>query len=278
MGRLRCYALAFVVLLSGGRSLAQLSPPNEAGVSMGHLQFIVKDVEASNDFWIKVGGTPARLASVEAVKFPGVIILFQQGEPSGGTAGSTVNHVGFSVPNVEAATAKWQAAGLKVLPGRVSHGECYILTPDALTKIEILEDPSLKVPIAFQQIHFYLAETGPNSGTTAEIENWYVKTFGAKHSTFLTAEGKPRPGAADLPGVSLRFAKSETPTVSIKGRTLGQIGFEVKDLKSFCKKARASGLKFDSPYEKRRDLGVSRARLTDPWGTPIELTEGLDRL
>jgi hypothetical protein len=34
------------------------------------------------------------------------------------------------------------------------------------------------------------------------------------------------------------------------------------------------GVKFDSPYQKNAD-GIATATLTDPWGTSIELTEGL---
>ena len=34
------------------------------------------------------------------------------------------------------------------------------------------------------------------------------------------------------------------------------------------------GVVFDELYAEGRD-GVGRARLTDPWGTSIELTEGL---
>jgi hypothetical protein len=52
----------------------------------------------------------------------------------------------------------------------------------------------------------------------------------------------------------------------------------VKNLEAFCRKLEASGVKFDRPYTKVPQLGLSVAFLTDPWGTYIELTEGLDRL
>jgi hypothetical protein len=55
---------------------------------------------------------------------------------------------------------------------------------------------------------------------------------------------------------------------------LDHIGFEVKDLSAFCRKLEASGVKFDAPYAKDSS-GVARAMLTDPWGTSIELTEGM---
>jgi hypothetical protein len=37
-------------------------------------------------------------------------------------------------------------------------------------------------------------------------------------------------------------------------------------------------VKFDVTYRKIPALGLSLAFLTDPWGTYIELTEGLNRL
>jgi len=84
--------------------------------------------------------------------------------------------------------------------------------------------------------------------------------------------------AADVPGVNLSFTKAETPVVGTKGRALDHIGFEVKDLEAFCKKLEASGVKFDVTYRKVPALGIAVAFFTDPWGTYIELTEGLSRL
>jgi catechol 2,3-dioxygenase-like lactoylglutathione lyase family enzyme len=55
---------------------------------------------------------------------------------------------------------------------------------------------------------------------------------------------------------------------------LDHIGFEVINLKAFCGKLEANGVKLDAPYRTHAD-GVATAWLTDPWGTSIELTEGL---
>ena len=63
-----------------------------------------------------------------------------------------------------------------------------------------------------------------------------------------------------------------------KGRALDHIGFEVKDLEAFCKKLEAAGVKLDMPYRNIPALSLSIAFLTDPWGTNIELTEGMNRL
>jgi hypothetical protein len=62
--------------------------------------------------------------------------------------------------------------------------------------------------------------------------------------------------------------------VPTKGRRLDHIGFEVPNLEAFCKRLASMGVSFDVPYQKSTD-GVAHAMLTDPWGTSIELTEGL---
>ena len=86
-----------------------------------------------------------------------------------------------------------------------------------------------------------------------------------------------------IPGARLRLdaaalrAGQPGKTVPTKGRALDHIGFEVKHLESFCKKLQADGVKFDQPYSKTRHKSFASAELTDPWGTSIELTEGLNR-
>src|SRR5688572_25319936 len=58
--------------------LAQLAPPNKAGVSMGHLHYQVRDVEANKRFWIALGGTPDTVGDVVVVKFPDVLVFLAQ--------------------------------------------------------------------------------------------------------------------------------------------------------------------------------------------------------
>ncbi|HLK17824.1 MAG TPA: VOC family protein, partial [Bryobacteraceae bacterium] len=100
----------------------------------------------------------------------------------------------------------------------------------------------------------------------------YADTFGAipgKRGKF---------DAADLPGTNLSFTPNDAPQAPTKGRVLDHIGFEVQNLEAFTKKLEAAGVKFDVPYRKIPALNLSLAFLTDPWGTYIELTEGLNKL
>jgi hypothetical protein len=104
------------------------------------------------------------------------------------------------------------------------------------------------------------------------MQAWYVKTFGAKSRT-----GGAFP-AADLPGVALNFSPSPDPVVGTQGRAIDHIGLEIRNLEDFCKKLEADAIKFNSPYRKVPALGIAIAFFSDPWGTYIELTEGLDQI
>lgn len=263
--------------------VAQLSAPNPSGVAMGHLHYKVRDVEANKKFWIALGGKPAKLGTTEVVKFPGVLVMLDQGTPSGNTAESVVNHVAFRVQSLQ----KLEADGFKVerLAGYV--GVASIFTPEG-ERIELFDETAtnltftpddgkldpvadrhnrkLSVPVTFHHIHLYVPE-----GSEAKAKTWYAQTFGG------VAGKRYRYDAVDLPGINFNFSASPQALPALKGRMLDHIGLEVRNLEAFCRKLEASGVKFDVRYSKQPS-GLATAWLTDPWGTSIELSEGLDKL
>ena len=60
-----------------------------------------------------------------------------------------------------------------------------------------------------------------------------------------------------------------------KGRGIDHIGFEVKNLDAFVKNLEAKGVKMDAAVRQLPGTDLKIAFLTDPYGTYIELTEGL---
>ena len=206
--------------------------------------------------------------------------LFAGSDYSGLSEGAVVNHVAFRVPSFEA-LAK---SGIKVQRLEGFPGVGNTTTPEG-ERVELFEDAALNltftpdegkhsagsdrhnkpvsVPIAFHHIHLYV----PGDEHLA-AKAWYVRMFGGvggKRSNY---------DAVDLPGINLNFSEGPRPTVPTKGRMLDHVGFEIQDLPAFCRRLESLGVQFDRPYGKD-EAGAASARLTDPWGTSIELTEGL---
>src|SRR5712691_1919867 len=172
------YVLSLAALWQGG-TWAQLAKNNEMGVTLGHLHVIVPEREKETRSWLILGGQLGNNLTGDnvAIIFPGIVVLLGNGKNVGGSEGSVLDHVAFRVPNLEASMAKWRAAnwGLKEKSGPgTKPGQAFLLTSSQV-KVEILEDKSLKVPIVFDHIHFYVQEAG-----LPEEEAYYTKIFGAK--------------------------------------------------------------------------------------------------
>ena len=252
-------------IVATGPALAQAAPFNEQGVTMGHWHLNSRNVEANKKLFVALGGTAIKPGAFEIVRFPGIAVFLHQGPeaapPTGGTEGTVINHVGFLVPDVAAAVARWKAAGVPMEPGNNGRtDQAWVKTVDGL-KVEILEDKAQTVPIKHHHVHYYVP-----GAAIPEVQAWYAKHFGA-------VPGKRGSNqAGDIPGANLTFTKTDTPTVPTSGRVLDHIGFDVKDLVAFARKLEAAGVKLDRPVVARPD-GSKLAFTHDPWGTSIELNE-----
>lgn len=256
-------------------TMAQLPAPNRAGVSAGHDVLRSKDAEAANKFWQALGGQPVQFGGrLNLIKFPGVLLLTVGGgqgqgkaapnpaPPSelGGSEGSSLDFIGFSVNDLKASLAKWAESGIKPLPGGTAT-EVYLMSPDKI-KVRIREDKSLAAPIAADTIKMVV----PN---VAEAQAWYAKYMGAE----MVKRGNE--AVADIPGSSIVFEQAKGSAAPTKGRAFDRIGLEVVGLEAFAQKLEDAGVKFDSPYRKANGMNAAFAVFQDPFGTLIELSEGL---
>jgi catechol 2,3-dioxygenase-like lactoylglutathione lyase family enzyme len=245
-------------------ALAQIPAPNSSGVAWGHVHIKTDHIDAHKKFWKALfQQDPVRHGPLDVYQYPGGLLLLQKATSSGATEGSIVDHFGFAVPKLQPTLDRLKAAGARFDPPKADAKGVWVWGPDEV-KVELTVVPGMKQPLAAHHVHFW-------NNDVAGIQAWYVKTFGAKAGKRGNME------AADVPGMNLTFAVAKHPTVGTKGRVLDHIGFEVKDLEPFCRKLEASGVKFDVPYKKIPELGISLAFIADPWGTVIELTEGLDK-
>jgi catechol 2,3-dioxygenase-like lactoylglutathione lyase family enzyme len=274
-----------VALLAVGSAIASAQLLNgNARVRVGHYHLNVSSVDEHRKFWVDtLGGTPAKVGATEAVRFGDVLVVLRPQRPSGPTRGTTFDHIGLAVPNVPNFTKMVVGKGYQLTVGRELPGQkppdsgpsavygafSYLVGPDGV-KIELVTN---KEPNAPPIVHHHVHFTNPQY---VDMGQWYMKALDATL----------RPGqtdfffGADLPGIGymLNFFKWEMnePLVGTAGRAVDHVGFEVRNLDEFAKGLEGKGITVTKPYGRDATLGnVATVTMTDPWGTSIELTEGL---
>jgi catechol 2,3-dioxygenase-like lactoylglutathione lyase family enzyme len=282
-------AVVFVALLvaaPASNASAQLLAAKDGPIVYGHHHLNVTDMDAAKKFWVDaLGGVLVKVGpeNREIIKFPNALMLLRAQKPTGGSKGTTVDHIGFSVKDLRQVVDRMKASGFRmvtsseappnvkvqndigIVEGGPVSGIAYVMAPDDM-KVELVEMKAQAAPIASHHVHFF--------GMNKEMQAWYMKTFGAA----TLASANPAFVSASLPGLTMNFSPSQTPVAGTQGRAIDHIGFEVKNLEAFTKKLESQGIKLASPYRQVPALNISIAFITDPWGTYIELTEGLDKI
>ena len=282
--------LAVAAIAIAAPSHAQILVAGEGPVVYGHHHLNTTNMAAQKKFYVDtLGGTLKHIGAgsdreQDIIVFPNVLMFFRPMQaPTGGSIGTTVNHLGFSVNDIRPLVAKIKANGFKMITtdsvaatvkvtddiaaASPTTNIAFALGPED-TKVEFVEVKTQKAPIQLHHIHFF-------GQMNTEMQAWYAKVFGATknpanpNQAFVTDQ---------LPGVTLSFSPSTTPTVATQGRALDHIGFEVKDLELFTKRLEDAGIPLTVAYRKVDALGINIAFIKDPWGTNIEMTEGLDAI
>jgi predicted enzyme related to lactoylglutathione lyase len=281
------FLFVLVSLAQASTASAQLLAAKDGPIVYGHHHLNVTSVDEAKKFWVDaLGGVVVKIGTnnTEIVKFPNALIFMRAQKPTGGTKGTTVDHIAFSVQNLRQVVDRIKLGGFRivtaaeappnikvngdigVVEGGPVSGIAYAMAPDDV-KVELVEMKAQALPIASHHLHFF--------GMQKDVQAWYMQTFGAKE---LASANPAAFVSASLPGLTMNFAGSPTPVVGTQGRALDHIGFEVKNLEAFAKALEAKGIKLTVPYRQVPALGLSIAFFTDPWGTYIELTEGLDKV
>jgi predicted enzyme related to lactoylglutathione lyase len=279
--------LMLLVMAPASNASAQLLAAKDGPIVYGHHHLNVTNLDEAKKFWVDaMGGVLIKVGPEdrEIIKFPNALMLRRAQKPTAGSKGSTVDHIGFSVKNLRQVVDRIKAGGFRmvtsaeappnvkvqddigIVEGGPVSGIAYAMTSDDV-KVELVEMKAQAAPIASHHVHF--------AGMNKEMQAWYMQTFGA--ATLASAN----PAAfisASLPGLTMNFSPAQTAVAGTQGRAIDHIGFEVKNLEAFTKKLEAQGIKLASPYRSVPALGISIAFISDPWGTYIELTEGLDKI
>ena len=251
-----------------------------------NISVLTANLDEHKRFWINtLGGTPVRIGTStdEVIRFVRLLVFLRRQAPTGGSKTTTVNHVALQVPDIRAMLQTVRAAGYPIvtraeLPPAISVKDdlgdvadqnlysAFTMGPDN-AKVEFIENraapASMAGTIGVHHLHFFTQQV-------AEMKAWYAKALNAAPGRRGSFE------CADLPDVNLTFSASADPVIGTRGRVLDRVGFEVKGLPDVCRTLESKGIRLDRQCADVAGMKIATALVTDPWGTCIELTEGLE--
>ncbi len=208
-----------------------------------HMHLTAPDpVEGAEWYAEHFGGNMVRpdICMISDVLF----IFFKKEAGFPGSVGSGVDHIGFSVEDIDATMKKYEDAGVKILSGvRELPGLKIAFIEDPWgTKIEIVQDAD---HLGFHHIHLHSADA---DATVA----WYKDVFGGE--TFDSFKGLPIKGV-DYGNVLVMVQASGKEIAPTEGRAIDHLGFSTPELDAAADALKANGVKFSLnpvPYGKLR--------------------------
>lgn len=264
---MRLLSTAALALLIAAPAHAQLASFDDAGMTYGHVHLNVSDLELHKELWVEhFGGEIVERGPLTAIKFPSLILILTEREPTAGSQSTVMDHFGFKVRDIEPILDRWREAGLEVqaeFTGAEGFPNAYIMAPDGV-RLELQEDPEQVAEVEGYHVHFFTPDY-------EELMAWYVEMFGVEpfqRGTIATT--------ANAPGMNLSFGDSRTPRTASRGAAIDHIGFEFEDLEAAVARLEERGVELDVPVRDIPAIGLKIAFLTDPSGVYVELTEGLD--
>jgi catechol 2,3-dioxygenase-like lactoylglutathione lyase family enzyme len=229
------------VLNAGGRV-----PAATENLIYDHVHFGVPDIPKAVEWYAKyMGGQPGPAGEPnDRLLFGKTRFIFLKTENPQPSAGSAVDHIGISFPDVDAKMKEFEAAGIKIVqpvrdvPGLFKLG--FIEDPWG-TKIEIVQDPET---LGFHHVH--LRAPDPDAAL-----QWYLDNFGGERTKL-----KGRADALKYGDVWILVQKGDaTPS---EGHSIDHIGFRTtSDLTAKANELKAKGVKFTTDPHPLRDVHIS---------------------
>ena len=240
--KLRCVLL--VILLSG--SVSALATPYD------HIHLAAPDTEAAANWYVKhFGGRASRFRDstdtdlpIDRVMYDNIAVVFFERDPGAGSVGSGVDHIGFSLSNVEEVYNAAVADGATGLGDLISfRGMTIGFIEDPWgTKIELIDDSSLR-----GMHHIHLSTPDPE-GTLA----WYLENFGGESDNF----------AGVLPGVNygniwVLATENQGEIAPTLGRSLDHLGWNFPNLDAAAEDLKSNGVEFTMEPRDFRGIRIS---------------------
>ena len=227
-----------------------------------HIHLAAPDPQKAAAWYREHFGGQVMTEAQDRLLYGDTRVIFQKRETSLPSEGSVVDHIGFSVPNIDGALKVFQSEGVKItqavrdVPGLFKLA--FIEDPWG-TRIEVVQDPE-KLGLH----HMHLRAPDP----TATLA-WYKEKFGGE-----SAKLKDRIDGLKYSGVWLLVQRGDA--VPSEGHAIDHIGWRTPNLAEKALQLKAQDVKFTTeprPLKLASGTMVNFAYLEGPSGAKIELVQ-----
>jgi lactoylglutathione lyase len=226
-----------------------------------HVHLAVPDQFAAVEWYRKNLGGQLSAEGKDRVTFGKTRFIFLKAENAKPSAGTAIDHIGFSFADLDAKMKEFEVAGVKIVtPAREITGfikMAFIEDPWG-TKIEVVQDPDT---LGFHHVHLRAPDPAASLA-------WYRERFGGE-----AAKLNGRIDALKYGDVWVLVAKGDAaPSV---GHAIDHIGWRVPDLDKTLAGLKAQGIKvLQGPTALTLATGVVHySFVEDPSGTKIEIVQ-----
>jgi len=227
-----------------------------------HIHLNVPDQAKGVEWYQKYFGGQPIAEAPDRLMFGDTRLIFLRNEKGTPSTGSALDHIGFSVADLDAKMKELEAAGIKVVtPARDVAGLfklAFVEDPWG-TRIEVVQDAE---KLGLHHVHL----RAPDAAATLA---WYQEKFGGE-----TAKLKGRLDGLKYSGVWILVQRGEaTPS---EGHAIDHIGWRTPNLDAKTKELKAQSVKFTTeprPLKLASGVMVNFAYLEGPAGAKIELVQ-----
>ena len=227
-----------------------------------HIHLNVPDQAAAVAWYQKNFGGQPMTESPDRVMFGDTRLIFLKNDHAQPSSGSALDHIGFSVADLDAKMKEFEASGVKIVaPIRDVQGLfklAFVEDPWG-TRIEVVQDAD---KLGLHHVHL----RGPDPDA---ILAWYKAHFGGE-----TGKLKGRIDGVKLTNVWLLVQKGDaTPS---DGHAIDHFGFRTANLDGVAKSFKAEGVKFTTdprPLKLASGVMVNYAYIEGPAGAKVELVQ-----
>ena len=227
-----------------------------------HIHLNVPDQAKGVEWYQKTFGGKPMTEAPDRLMFGDTRLIFLKNDKAQPSTGSALDHIGFSVADLDATLKDLEAAGAKIVnPARDVPGLFKLAFVDDPwgTRIEVVQDPE---KLGLHHVHL----RAPDPAATLA---WYKEKFGGD-----TGKLKDRIDGVRYSGVWILAQRGDaTPS---EGHAIDHIGWRTPNLDAKTTELKAQSVKFTTeprPLKLASGTMVNFAYLEGPAGAKIELVQ-----